>query len=236
MHNCIQTQSNFYRQLVSGTINPLQKKWAQQEDVIKWEQLKPNSGKIKKITTENMMQTMRFVASCFYRFPDFSTSVMSKKSFHNILRFFEFPVLPLRMKNLKMWTNKWMETHLLFVFVPENGYGSSPGVSREQAAAGRSRKQHPWRFSVVDGRSLHSYNSFPAEETPPYHLVLPYLSLHITVLYYRHFCFSTFRKGTFLAGPAVRLNSSLRSISSSRKTSSAGPSRTSSRSSIMQEY
>lgn len=38
----------------------------------------------------------------------------------------------------------------------------------------------------------------------------------------------TLRKGAFLAGPAVRLNSSLRSMSSSRKTSSAGPSSTSS--------
>lgn len=42
-------------------------------------------------------------------------------------------------------------------------------------------------------------------------------------------CFPvTLRKGAFLAGPVVRLNSSLRSMSSSRKTSSAGPSSTSS--------
>lgn len=41
--------------------------------------------------------------------------------------------------------------------------------------------------------------------------------------------FCTLRKGAFLAGPAVRRKSSLRSMSSSRKTSSAGPRRTSTR-------
>lgn len=108
--------------------------------------------------------------------------------------------------------------------VPENGCGSSPDGSKGRAAAGQWRKQCPSRFSAVGGRTLPSYHSSPAGREIFRKQILSLIN-HLQM--FGGGC--TLRKGAFLAGPAVRRKSSLRSMSSSRKTSSAGPRRTSTR-------
>lgn len=143
-----------------------------------------------------------------------------------LLRKVGLSVLPLNALRNKL-TFSWCSCS------PGSGCGSSPCASRGRAAVGHTRRRRRWSSSVADGRSRRSCRSGPAWKKEKGDrlqvwgagrgLAWPEASTGFDE------CFPvTLRNGAFLAGPAVRLNSSFRSMSSSRKTSSAGPSSTSS--------
>lgn len=118
---------------------------------------------------------------------------------------------------------------------PGSDCGSSPCASRGRAAVGRTRRPCRWGSSAAGGRSRRSCRSWPAgkhergqERSREVERGRSLHHLEASTGFHECFFGVTLRKGAFLAGPAVRLNSSLRSMSSSRKTSSAGPSSTSS--------
>lgn len=112
------------------------------------------------------------------------------------------------------------------VCVPESDCGSSLNVCTKSLAAQHSRWQHLWSFSAADERSLLSYLPSPAQHNHNIKYLPTINTKDPCVCVCAHL--PTLKNGAFLAGAAARLKSSLRHMSSSRNTNSAGPSCTSS--------